>query len=334
MAGPASARPPEPDAASPCPRCGSRLPALWAGCGRCGWRPRHWRGLRGGRARPVPLRVKVVALGVAVLLLGAFVALESRVLITAFRTGLADAGCGLPVTLAPQASYDEQLFLVEGGDMGNLTVGMGAVAQADANGYGPAYLLNGVTSAGYWYQVGLTYDWPCGAGYAAGFHYFSEVWSPDGRPVTGPTNLLLAVAPGDNVTLSLGFHGSGVAMTARDLTTGASESTDYSSAGASAFLGGLSVDPRHPGWFTGIMTEWYHVQAYYGGEEQVTYTALPPMAGFDGQGVTLGIDEQTVAGGVTFSQTHPVEVGCPCSFPFAYDGATEAVDPSSFQTGA
>jgi len=282
----------------------------------------------------VPVWVKVAALAVAVLVLGAFVALESRAFITAVRTGLSEDGCGLPVTPAPPASYDEQLFLVEGGDAANLTVGLGAVAQADANGYGPAYLLNGITSAGYWYQVGLSYDWPCGAGYAAGFHYFAEVWAPDGRPAAGPTNLPLAVDPGDNVTLSLGVHGSDVAMTARDLANGVSVSTGFSSAGASGFLGGLSVDAAHPGWFSGIMTEWYHVQAYYGGEDQVTYTALPPMGGFDGQAVTLGIDEQAVAGAVTFSQTHPVEVGCPCSFPFAYDGATEAVDPSSFQTGA
>jgi hypothetical protein len=35
-----------------------------------------------------------------------------------------------------------------------------AVAQTDASsGYGPAYLLNGLTDKGYWYQVGLAWNW-------------------------------------------------------------------------------------------------------------------------------------------------------------------------------
>src|SRR3989442_14115933 len=83
-----------------------------------------------------------------------------------------------------------------------------AVAQPDAAGYAPAYLLNGLSDTGYWYQVGLAYNWPLasGSGYDSGFHFIWEVFAPNGttnNPVLSriPDN----VNQGDTIQLSLSF---------------------------------------------------------------------------------------------------------------------------------
>src|SRR5439155_24584854 len=56
--------------------------------------------------------------------------------------------------------------------------------RSDNNGYGPAYLLNGLGSTGYWYQIGLSYDWPYVAGgYNPGFAMIYEVFSFTGASV-------------------------------------------------------------------------------------------------------------------------------------------------------
>jgi hypothetical protein len=237
--------------------------------------------------------------------------------------------CFLPTLPAPATSYDEQLFLVESGNSTSLAFSVPAVAQSDSNGYGPAYLVNGLTPSGYWYQVGIAYDWPCGSGYVQGFHFISEVFAPGGRSVYGPTIIPMIIVPGDAVNLTLRFGDSNVWMTASDSARSSNESTVYSAEGASNFTGGLEA-----GWFTGVMTEWYHSQAYYGGELPVTYNATTPISGDGAHAVTLGIDEYAQSGGTLFYQTDPVEIGCPCSYPFAYEGAAVEVGPANFTSGA
>jgi hypothetical protein len=56
--------------------------------------------------------------------------------------------------------YDQQVFMIFGQSFNSLSVNVTAVEQSDGNGYGPSYLLNGVTNDGYWYQVGLSWNWP------------------------------------------------------------------------------------------------------------------------------------------------------------------------------
>jgi len=238
-------------------------------------------------------------------------------------------GCLFPTVAAPRVSFDEQLFMVESGNSSTVTFDVRAVAQTDADGYGPGYLVNGVTTAGYWYQVGITYDWPCGSGYIAGFQFFSEVWGPGGNPVSSPTANPILVGGGDSVNLSLRFSGPSVVMSASDPATGMNQSSTYSAENSTGFAGGLTS-----GWFTGAMTEWYHSQPYYGGEQPVNYTAITPIAGTGADVVTLGLDEFALSGSVLFDQTSPVEMTCPCYYPFSYDGASVEVGPTSFLTGA
>jgi len=52
---------------------------------------------------------------------------------------------------APSPNYDEQLGTTFTQDFSSLAYNVTALAQADADGYGPGYLLNGLTPEGYWY---------------------------------------------------------------------------------------------------------------------------------------------------------------------------------------
>src|SRR5439155_18815347 len=84
----------------------------------------------------------------------------------------------------PPANYDEQLGTTFTQSFASITYNVTAVAQSDTNGYGPAYLLNGLGSTGYWYQVGISYDWPFTAGgYNPGFGMNYEVFDSQGASV-------------------------------------------------------------------------------------------------------------------------------------------------------
>src|SRR5207244_13098146 len=69
-----------------------------------------------------------------------------------------------PSSTIPPASYDEQLGTTFTQSFTSIAYNLTAIQQSDSNGYGPAYLLNGLGSTGYWYQIGLPYDWPYVAG--------------------------------------------------------------------------------------------------------------------------------------------------------------------------
>ena len=66
--------------------------------------------------------------------------------------------------------YDVQIGETFGVNLTGLAVNVKAVAQADPSGYGPCYLLNGLTSSGWWYQVGLSYNWPDSSGHLQGYN--------------------------------------------------------------------------------------------------------------------------------------------------------------------
>jgi hypothetical protein len=278
-----------------------------------------------------PLAVAIVLLiVVAVVVWAVLPSVEGLTRGSGHGSGIgAGRGCLLPTVPAPAISFDEQLLLVESGNSSSVSFHVPAVAQTDSNGYGPGYLVNGLTAAGYWYQVGITYDWPCGAGYVAGFQFFTEVWGPGNAPISGPSATPIVLGGGDSVNLSLRFSGSNVVMSASDPATGLNQSSVYSAENSTHFAGGLTS-----GWFTGPMTEWYHAEAYYGGEEAVNFTANTPIAGNDSDEVTLGVDEFGLSGGSLFDQTTPIELTCSCYYPFSYDGAAVEVGPASFVTGA
>ncbi|MGC8970248.1 MAG: PKD domain-containing protein [Conexivisphaera sp.] len=239
----------------------------------------------------------------------------------------------------PPAYYDEQLGESLTQDFTSLAINVTAVEQADSYGYGPAYLLNGLSNTGYWYQVGLSYDWPYqnNVGYNPGFNMFYEVWNPSDDsvfPSSGGGGILSfsgPVNPGDEVSLYLYFSGGNVVMMAYDWNTGANATETYSAEGATYFQGQTGSTCNGNGFFTGPMTEMYHVNPYYGNEEEVIYSEQ----GFQFTSGWLWIDEfNSNNGSVLFSSSTSSPVAFTSSlYEFQSNGATEYASTNLFITG-
>jgi hypothetical protein len=176
-------------------------------------------------------------------------------------------------TTSGKASYDQQVSLIFTQNFPSLHYNVTAVAQADSYGYGPAYLLNGRSDMGYWYQVGLTYNWPLASGtsYDAGFHFIWEVFDPNGTTQNPSlSNVPDNVAVNDTVGLNLYFSGGNVIMSAVDYNTGATMSQSYTAGGGTQFVGSSSyASTTTP---TSLMTEWYHPDPNYTTMQQVVYS--------------------------------------------------------------
>ena len=66
-----------------------------------------------------------------------------------------------PGASAPSpANYDEQIGITFAQSFNSIAYNVTALAQSDTDGYGPAYLLNGLSDGGYWYQIGISSLWP------------------------------------------------------------------------------------------------------------------------------------------------------------------------------
>src|SRR5712692_4713105 len=76
----------------------------------------------------------------------------------------------------PLYPYDRQVGLTLTENFTTLAFNVSAVTQVGPEGLGPAYLLNGLSDSGYWYQVGLSWDWEASTGFRMNY----EVFAPDG----------------------------------------------------------------------------------------------------------------------------------------------------------
>lgn len=177
--------------------------------------------------------------------------------------------------------YDEQIGLTFTQSFTSMEYNVTAVEQTDPTlGDGPAYLLNGVSNAGYWYQVGVSWDWAPGESPGTGFDMVYEVFDASGNsifpangqggvlPFSGPVNV------GDVILLDLYFStpSQNVLMLAEDTNTGALAQETYSNMGATHFVGLPDSVADQNGFFTGLMTEWYHGAPYYANEAEVIYS--------------------------------------------------------------
>jgi Divergent InlB B-repeat domain len=244
------------------------------------------------------------------------------------------------VARRPSATaYDEQLGMTFTQDSASLAYTVTAVAQQGTDNYGPAYLLNGLGNTGYWYQVGLSYNWD--PAIAAGFQLAYSVFDPSGNLVLPTSNgaglaAISPVNPGDSVLLSLSFAKGNVIMQGTDQNTGAQAQETFTAAGATAFSGSVSAPSNDQGFFSGLMTEWYHSSPYSGGEQGVTYTS-------QGASITsawLWMDEFSVSSRgigstvfsnftntpVTFTNTSTMQT-------LSSNGATVAANATQFITG-
>ena len=247
---------------------------------------------------------------------------------------------GNATNAAASVAYDEQIGITFTQSFTSLSYNVTAVAQQDANGYGPAYLLNGLTNVGYWYQIGLSWNWAeLGGGNDAGFHVNYNVFNNGGAVVLPPNgsggtiNLSGAVNQGDSVDLSLSFSNGSVLMSVYDWSTGATAQTAYNSEGATQFIG-LSGTSNANGFFTGLMTEQYHISAYTGSEQKVTFSDTT----FPLSSAILWIDEYNVntqkpqfqgnSGVISFS-SNPTKLQS-----YSLSGATESANANNLITGS
>ncbi len=330
-----------------CPYCGARLVPAAAGYGPppIGSEPtgaegrRRWSGLQ------------VTAIVIVLLLVVVSVYAAISFVSPGFFSGL-QAVCQANTTSsvfvsAPNPNYDTQEVMVFTQSYNQLEFNVTAVAQCDPNGYGPSYLLNGLTDTGYWYQVGINWNWPLqNGGYDTGFGFVSEAWAPGGLTRAPPSVAFSGVVnPGDIIELSLTINSGQVIASATDLNTGASGSTSYPARSATTFVGSQEQE-SHPrfsfateGYFTGLMTEWYHVSASASGfEHKVVYSedAVPITS------ATLGVGEWN------FTTSNPGSVfstlannGNPIDFSsqpsqlqqFVLNGYTLSADAFEFATG-
>ena len=257
----------------------------------------------------------------------------------AFMHAAVQDGNSVGLDSPPPANYDEQLGLTFTQNFSSLVYNVTAVEQNDTYGYGPAYLLNGLTDKGYWYQAGLSFDWPyTSGGYTAGFNFNYEVFNNRGKsifPVSGGGGLDSfngTVNDGDNVLLNLYFSSGNVVMYAYDWNTSASAEETYNAMGASLFEGQTSTYVATNGFFTGLMTEWYHPNPYYGGEAQVVYddANLALSSGW------LWADEGVPSNGTILfegSQYNSFSSNATQLQYFTTNGAVEAASGYQFMTG-
>ena len=186
------------------------------------------------------------------------------------------------LTMAPVGSaypYDEQVGITFTQDFSVLAFNVTAVPFTDPSGVGPGYLVNGLTELGYWYQVGLTYNWPFQfGGVNPGFNMLYEVFDSSGASIEpynggGLQSFNGSISAGDVVMLSLSFSSGNVTMRAMDWQTGAAASHSYLAYG-SRFVGLPSRLDTTTGFFTGLMTEQDHRTPYHGAGVPVSYNEI------------------------------------------------------------
>jgi len=245
--------------------------------------------------------------------------------------------------LAPAPVYDEQLGTTFTQSFTALAFNVTAVEQTDpSSGEGPAYLLNGLTGSGFWYQVGVSWNWNPGTNPGTGFALSYEVFNAQQDSVF-PTNgsgglqdFSGTVNQGDIILLNLYFSSGDVMMVAHDWNTSASASESYTADGSTSFQGDSQAVANSNGFFTGLMTEWYHPQVFLSNEKEVVYSetdiaiisAWMWMDEFNPNGRGQGVFSNATSSPVSFT-SQPTTLQ-----EFSSNGATEYMNAHEFITGA
>lgn len=241
------------------------------------------------------------------------------------------------------SNYDEQVGMTFTQSFTSIEFNVTAIEQTDPLlGTGPAYLVNGLSNAGYWYQVGVSWDWAPGENPGTGFDMNYEVFDTSGNSIFpsdgqgGVAAFSGQVNPGDIILLNLYFSNTtqNVVMVAEDTDTKATASVTYSNEGATYFVGLPNYVANSNGYFTGLMTEWYHGAPYYTNEAPVVYS----NDNFELTSGWMWMDEFDAS---NFQEVFASNSSAPVSFAnpttlqeFSYNGTTEYADAFEFITGA
>jgi len=229
--------------------------------------------------------------------------------------------------------YDEQFWLgFEQNFTSAVSYNVTVRAQNDSLGFGPVYLLNGLTDAGFWYQVGIGWNFASGSGvqYNPGFTFLYEVWnsntaSPVFPSIGGTTPERFFAEAGDVVLLSLNMTLPGqVSMTAYDWNTSAKAGASYEAFGASQFLG---FKDKTSGFPTSLMTEWYHSAPYFCSDEPAVYSSAAVAL----SSAWLRIDEWNLTGVSSSQRFNSSDTGQCCIFSTGFQGVSFQ-DPAAYQS--
>ncbi|MBO0888239.1 zinc ribbon domain-containing protein [Candidatus Bathyarchaeota archaeon] len=313
-----------------CPFCGNRLdaPTVYAPPARSS----------GGHAGLAIGLIALLVLG-GLFASGALTPLVTRIYDDT-RTALSGVFClyaplcpGSGYTTTPgKASYDQQISVIFAQDFTSLSYNVTAVPQQDTDGFGPAYLLNGKSDTGYWYQVGIAYNWPLASGtsYVSGFHFIWEVFLPNGT-TTNPTLSQIPdnVNANDTVNLNLYFAGNNVVMLARDLNTRASSSHSYTAGGGSKFVGTTAFTTSSTP--TSLMTEWYHPNPSWTTMKPVLYSEIGP--GINSARVCIAEWVPPNPNSAVYSSCSSQMVLTGSAQSYSYHGLNTFTDQNTFQTG-
>jgi hypothetical protein len=234
---------------------------------------------------------------------------------------------GLPTDAQTEAVYDEQVSLIETVSSPTLETNVTVSSSTDSDGYGPGFLLNGLTESGYWYQTGVAFNWPRGSsGHASGPAFFYDVLAPNGNAlVIGLQRIQLN--SGNHVQILLRIQRGSVVMQVQNSQTCVSAADSYSAFGATEFQSSGTTN----GFFSGVMTEWWHAVPYQGPTGNATFT----IPGASSPSAEIGVDEiaPSSAPQNAFGTVTDVTLGAPGSQSGSYMGATAVVDGTSFETG-
>jgi hypothetical protein len=229
---------------------------------------------------------------------------------------------------APPVAYDEQVLLRMAVESPILETNVTLHSGADSDGFGPGFLLNGLTSSGYWYQVGITYQWGTGSGHSVGFGFADAIFSPSGHLLVESLKRV-QVRSGDTVQLSLSISDNSVRMRAEDAATCMSVGANYSAFGATNFS--CTNSTTSAGLYCGLLTEWWHSSYYQGTSGSASYT----IPAFSSPGAMIEVDESVPgsSSSVPFSRDTGVNLAIASPQVGSYMNATAIVTSGTFVTG-
>lgn len=235
--------------------------------------------------------------------------------------------------------YVEGLILAMNSTVTHVEINVTALEQCSDNAIGPGYILAGRTDQGYWYEVGIAWNWPVSldpsGGVANGFHSTYSVYSPSGtsQRINGYyeyLNMLNGVNDGDLVQLGLSISNNEVLMSVHDWKSGITDRLSTPAYSASKFVapqGGFDSN----GYYTGIATVEFHGSSFHGDEQRVVYkypntpqfSAWMRIDEFTDPGNTLVFNQMTLTKYTASSQLVNL----------TYQGATGASNATTFITG-
>jgi hypothetical protein len=250
--------------------------------------------------------------------------------------GAAGLFCNTSLTLSganavpePGTQYDEQAILFDPISTSSVLANANVSSQTDSQGYGAAFLVNAESTTGYWYQVGVAYDWGWESGYLPGFAVIYSMYAPS-TASSNPTALCMerpSLLQDEPVLLQIQITSGTVLLTVSQTGPGQIAAVLFSSYGASTFEG--TSNASQYGFFTGWMTEWDHTDAYYDATAHAEYTLQPRQSTSD-----FGIGEyNTETGATLFGEDNQQSLSCGCTQSFSYEGVTETASAADFTTG-